>query len=55
MAREYGFEYVRSSGSHDIYKNDKHTLVIPFYKGKDLHNNLAKGLVKQIKTFGKKG
>ena len=43
-----GFTFVRSKGtSHRVYSNGKLTLPVPLHKGKDLHENLIRSILKE--------
>ncbi len=37
-----GFEFIRSKGSHRIYRKDEIRVVIPFHSGKILHPKIVK-------------
>jgi predicted RNA binding protein YcfA (HicA-like mRNA interferase family) len=40
-----GFLFIRSKGSHRIYRRDKERFVLPFHKGKTLHPKIVKALM----------
>jgi predicted RNA binding protein YcfA (HicA-like mRNA interferase family) len=37
-----GFEWLRSKGSHRIYRRGDERLVLPFHAGEDLHPKIVK-------------
>ena len=43
-----GFEWVRSKGSHRIYKRGTSRIVIPFHVGKTLHPKIVKQILLAI-------
>ena len=44
LLRKNGYVYVRSKGSHDIYKNDKNTVAVPVR----LNRMIAQRLIKEL-------
>jgi predicted RNA binding protein YcfA (HicA-like mRNA interferase family) len=48
MLFKYGFQYIRSRGSHRIYQKGKERFVLPFHKGKTLHPKILKALYELI-------
>ena len=44
--KKLGFVYVRSSGSHRIFRNDEgRRATVPFHSGKTLHPKLLKSIL----------
>lgn len=39
---EFGFELIRTNGSHRIYKKEEERIVIPFHETKSLHPKIVK-------------
>ena len=47
IVEKKGFVFVRQSGSHRIYKNEKHVrITIPFHSGKILHPKIIKNIIR---------
>jgi len=47
VLQRIGFQLVRQSGSHKIYKNDKGIrITVPYHSGKILHPKLLKNILK---------
>jgi predicted RNA binding protein YcfA (HicA-like mRNA interferase family) len=42
MLLKAGFEWIRSKGSHRIYRRGTERIVIPFHTGRTLHAKIAK-------------
>jgi predicted RNA binding protein YcfA (HicA-like mRNA interferase family) len=42
MLLRAGFEWIRSKGSHRIYKRGTARITLPFHSGKTLHPKVAK-------------
>jgi predicted RNA binding protein YcfA (HicA-like mRNA interferase family) len=40
-----GFEFIRSKGSHRIYRKDKIRVIIPFHSNKILHPKIVKQIL----------
>ncbi|MEM8674969.1 MAG: type II toxin-antitoxin system HicA family toxin [Cyanobacteria bacterium P01_G01_bin.67] len=45
-----GFEFIRSKGSHRIYRKDEIRVVIPFHSGKILHPKIVKQVFDAINS-----
>ena len=43
-----GFEFIRSKGSHRIYRKDDNRVVVPFHSGKILHPKIIKQVLDAI-------
>ncbi|MCX6272962.1 MAG: type II toxin-antitoxin system HicA family toxin [Bacteroidetes bacterium] len=43
-----GFIWIRTRGSHRIYKKSNILFVLPFHQGKDIHPKLVKQLLAAI-------
>ena len=48
MLLKAGFEWIRSKGSHRIYRRGDERIVIPFHPGKTLHPKIAKQVLLAI-------
>lgn len=44
-----GFEFVRSKGSHRIYKEGGRRIIVPFHAGKLLHPKVVKQILEFVK------
>ena len=40
-----GFEFIRSKGSHRIYKKSGEIIVIPYHSNKSLHPKIVKSII----------
>ena len=43
-----GFEWLRSKGSHRIYRRGGERLVLPFHAGEDLHPKIVKQVLAAV-------
>ncbi len=49
VVEDVGFELVRQSGSHMIFRNkDAKRIVIPYHTGKSLHPKIVSSILKDI-------
>lgn len=47
----FGFELIRSKGSHLIYKKGKIRAVVPYHGKKDLHPKIVKEILEKVEYF----
>ena len=40
-----GFQYIRSKGSHRIYKKGDTRIVVPYHAGRDLHPKIVRQIL----------
>jgi predicted RNA binding protein YcfA (HicA-like mRNA interferase family) len=52
MLLKAGFEWIRSKGSHRIYRRGTERIVIPFHAGKTLHPKIEMQVLRAISDQG---
>jgi len=48
LVRKNGWEYLRQTGSHVIYKKKNRTYPVPYHRGKEVPRGLAIKIIKEM-------